>query len=377
MNEFDDALQERLERLEAGESLASCQTGLSAEDADLLRLAVQLQKMEAPIPAQASLMAQRAALLAAVPTPPPAAKSEQAGFLALLASFFNSPVRIGGAIALAVVVLVAIGLWANRPATEPGFTQDLNGGKTAVSPESISPNETNPTEAAQVAAIVPANQPTPANTTFLPMLSIALPAAPNLATLTAIQGLVEVQEADGSWQSVLSPKSLPVGSQIRTGALSSASLAFFDNSVAALGPETGLTIEQLDAQQPENGFRTVVLKQWQGESSHAVHFRNDGGSRYEVLTPDGSGLARGTKFKVNVTPEQFSSFAVTEGQVDVTASSQTVSVTAGKSSTIPVNAPPTTPAFIITGQGELSAIGDTWIIAGQAFVVNESSSAAI
>lgn len=376
MNEFDDELQKRLERMEAGESLTSCQIGLSPEDATLLQLAAQLQQIEAPIPAATTVAVQRAALLAATPTttPPPTAKSEQVGFLALLASFFNSPGRIAGAVAFAAVFLIAIGLWANQPATEPELAQNLDGGKTAVSAESTSPdNEPNPTESEQIAAIVPSTQTTSGTTTFLPILSTSLPTAPNLATLTNIQGLVEVQEADGSWQSVLGMNALPVGSQIRTGALSSASLAFFDNSIATLGPDTGLTIEQLDAQQPENGFRTVVLNQWQGESSHAVQFRNDGGSRYEVLTPDGSGIARGTVFKVSVTPEQFSRIAVAEGKVDVTGSNRTVSVTAGKLSTIPANEPPTAPAFTITGQGELSAMGETWIIAGQTFVVNEET----
>jgi len=373
MNEFDNVLQERLERLEAGESLETCLAGLSPEDADLLQLAAQLQQFEVPIPAATTVLAQRAAVLAATPYPgPPTSQPEQLGFLALLASFFNSPSRIAGAVALAVVAIIAIGLWANRPPTEVELAQDLTK-ETAVIIEETH-DDTNPAEPADIAAIAPAEEATPANSTFLPILSLALPTGPNLASLTDIQGLVEVQKADGGWQTVAGTHALAPGTQIRTGGLSSAKLTFYDNSIATMGPDTGLTIEQLDAQRPEDGYRTIVLNQWQGDSNHAVQFRNDGGSRYEVLTPDGSGIARGTKFHVNVSPEQFSRIAVTEGRVDVSGSSRTVSVTAGKLATIPANEPPTSPAFTITGQGELSAKGDTsWTIAGQVFAVIEDT----
>jgi len=373
MNEFDDVLQEHLERLEAGESLETCIADLSPEDAELLQLAAQLQHFEVPIPAATTVLAQRAAVLAATPSPPPpTSQPEQLGFLALLASFFNSPSRIAGAVALAVIAIIAIGLWANRPNTEAELAQDLTK-ETAVIIEETHDN-TNPAEPADIAAIAQAEGATPTNTTFLPILSLALPTGPDLASLTDIQGLVEVEKADGGWQTVAGSHALAPGTQIRTGALSSAKLTFYDNSIATLGPDTDLTIEQLDAQRPEDGYRTIVLNQWQGVSNHAVQFRNDGGSRYEVLTPDGSGIARGTKFHVNVSPEQFSRIAVTEGRVDVSGNSRTVSVTAGKLSTIPANEPPTSPAFTITGQGELSAKGDSsWTIAGQVFVVNEDT----
>ncbi|MBE2221720.1 MAG: FecR domain-containing protein [Anaerolineae bacterium] len=369
MNEQDDILQERLERLEAGESLAACQAGLSAEDAELLQLAAQLQQIQAPVPVAASVAAQRAALLSAAP--PPVTESEKVGFFVLLANFFNSPVRMAGAMAVVVVVMLAIGLWANRPASELELAQKIEK-ETAVSEETTH-TEQQPAESVEMAAVDPATAANSTTTTYLPVLSAALATGPGLAALTDIQGLVEIQESGGSWQAVTGLHALAAGTQIRTGALSSAKLTFYDDSAATLGPNTGLTIEQLDAQRPETGFRTVLLNQWQGESRHAVQFRNDGGSLYEVLTPDGSGIARGTKFQVSVAPEQFSRIAVSEGRVDVTGSSHTVSVTPGKLTTIPANEPPTTPAFTITGQGELSAKGDSWIIAGQAFVVNENT----
>ncbi len=377
MNKFDDVLQERLERLEAGESLASCSVGLSPEDAALLQLAAQLQKFEAPIPASATVSAQRAALLAATAVLPPRHPLRQTS-----RNKWDSW-RFWQASSTRQAASLGLSLWRLLPSSQSAYgptvplqTQNwrrILRQETAVSSHITPPMKQPSTEPAEIAAVAPAEEADPTYTTFIPALSSALSTAPNLASLTEINGLVEVLEADGDWQTVAGSHALEPGTQIRTGALSSATLTFYDNSIATLGPDTGLTIEQLDAQRPETGFRTIVLNQWQGDSQHAVQFRNDGGSRYEVRTPDGSGLARGTKFHVNVSPEQFSRIAVTEGKVDVSGSNRTVSVTAGKLSTIPANEPPTTPAFTITGQGTLSATGDTWIIAGQAFVVNENT----
>ncbi|MFO7678814.1 MAG: DUF5666 domain-containing protein, partial [Chloroflexota bacterium] len=365
MSQPDDLLQERLEQLENGAALTACLSGLPPEEAALLQLAAELRSIEAP--AAANVAAQRAAVLAGS-LPAPASKAEQAGFLAFLASFFASPPRLAGALAFGAVIIIALVLWGNRPPPDGELAQDIN--KETAVPTLPANQDTTAGELGEIAA-VPEAAPNPPNTTFLPILSTALSTAPNLASLTDIQGFVEIQEADGSWQTVSGMGALAAGTQIRTGALSSAKLTFYDNSVAQIGPESGLTIAQLDAQRLEDGFRTVVLNQWQGESSHAVQFRGDGGSRYEVVTPDGAGVARGTKFQVTVSPEQFSRIAVTEGLVDVSGSGQTVSVSAGKLTTVPANEPPAVPAFAITGQGELSATGDTWIIAGQAFVVNE------
>ncbi|MCZ7671553.1 MAG: FecR family protein [Chloroflexi bacterium] len=244
-------------------------------------------------------------------------------------SLFATPARQAGAFALAAVMVIALLLWVNQPdGLETELAQDMIK-ETAVAFNNDDSESSADQETAEIAAI--AAEPTPDSTitTFLPILSAAVPTGPHLASLTDVQGFVQVQEAGGDWQTVTGTAAVAAGAQIRTGTLSSAKLTFFDNSQAHLGPDSGLTIEQLDAKQPDDGFRTVLLSQWQGESSHSVQFRHDGGSRYEVRTPDGSGVARGTQFQVAVSPEQFSRISVTEGRVDVSGSGRTVSVAAG------------------------------------------------
>ena len=176
-----------------------------------------------------------------------------------------------------------------------------------------------------------------------------------------------MQGVDGVWTAVNRLTTATARQRIRTGAFSSATLTFHDGSQAHLQANTEISIDELNALRPEEGFRTVVMTQWVGESDHSVQFRNDGGSRYEVKTPTGSGLARGTKFQVLVTPDQLARFIVTEGKVDVSGAGRTVSVTAGQLTTLLAGNVPDEPAFTIIGEGEVGAIGELWTIAGQTF----------
>ena len=115
------------------------------------------------------------------------------------------------------------------------------------------------------------------------------------------------------------------------------------------------------------------MTQWLGESEHEVAFRNDGGSRYEVNTPAGSGIARGTKFQVIVTPNLLAHFIVTEGKVDVSNLNKIVSITPGQLSILTANSVPSDPFFTISGQGTVSQIGSTWTSAGQTFATDENT----
>ena len=124
------------------------------------------------------------------------------------------------------------------------------------------------------------------------------------------------------------------------------------------------SIDELNAMRPNEGFRTVVMTQLLGDSDHSVQFRNDGGSRYEVKTPAGSGIARGTKFHVMVTSELLTRYIVTEGKVDVSGQNRTVAVTAGQLTSLVAGNEPQEPAFNISGEGEVTAIGTSWTIAG-------------
>ena len=87
----------------------------------------------------------------------------------------------------------------------------------------------------------------------------------------------------------------------------------------------------------------------------------------------GTGIARGTTFLVSVLPDLTSRYTVLKGRVDVTSINVTVSVLAGQLSTIGVNLPPSDPVFQVTGEGEVTAVGETWTIGGQTFATDEQT----
>jgi mannose-6-phosphate isomerase-like protein (cupin superfamily) len=263
---------------------------------------------------------------------------------------------------LLLVCLVSASIWWLRDGWQSGEEADVAVSDT---PSGIAGD--NQEETAAVA--------TPDDTfpIYMPLVSSSLILNAQTAAVEVTQGIVEVQSAGGAWTAVNRVTTATAGQRVRTGAFSGATITFYDGSQATLGPNTEISLDQVDAQRPEDGFRTVVMTQWVGESEHTVEFRNDAGSRYEVVTPNGSGRARGTTFQVLVTTHLLTQFIVTEGQVDVTNLNVTVIVIVGQTTIIPPQQPPSQPYFIVSGEGEVTAMGETWTIGGQTFATTDST----
>lgn len=384
MNELTDLLQQRIEQLEAGQPLELCLAGLPPQEADALQLVAALQKLSPEEVEETSIAAQRAGVLASAKqhlrpsTTPPPAIPFSTQWRQWVDWLLMRRELVGGLAAILLILIVGmatITLWRNRGAGEESI---------ALVPTSQPDSETvaaTPTPMPSTTAVANTNPPTetrvPADagqlqasniiTTFLPILTVHVDNPAQTAILSAITGLVEVQQADGSWTAVGQNSALTAGQQIRTGRLSQATLTFHDGSKTQLQASSHLSIEELNAQRSDTGLRTIILRQHAGSSSHWVDFRNDGGSVYRVHTPSGEGIARGTQFTVSVTPSLFSQFSVSEGQVDVTGLNQTVAVVAGQSTAVLAGSPPEQPAFYITGEGEVSQIGPVWTVGGQSF----------
>ena len=188
--------------------------------------------------------------------------------------------------------------------------------------------------------------------------------SPDKAELQSVRGLVEIHRVEGAWEQALEGAVLEQGERIRTGALSSVDLAFYDGSVAHLGPESEVSIDALQARK-RGGPRQIELTQLSGESEHEVAKSKVKDSTYQVHTPNGTGEAKGTLFHILVTPEAYTRFTVEEGLVAVTAMEVSVDVLAGQMSMVYIDQPPADPVLWITGQGEVSFIGETWVIGGQ------------
>lgn len=191
---------------------------------------------------------------------------------------------------------------------------------------------------------------------------------PDEALLRLERGVVQVQDVAGVWIAAGEETVIKQGGHIRTANLSAAKLFFPDGSSISLEANTEISIDQLNVQKQEQ-IRTIVISQSGGETHHDVAKWDTEGSTYQILTPNGSGEARGTQFTVSITLLQTVSFHVEEGEVAVTGFQQTVLVGAGQVTVITTTAPPSQPAEFVELEGIITKVGDLWIIAGQSIQV--------
>jgi hypothetical protein len=195
---------------------------------------------------------------------------------------------------------------------------------------------------------------------------------PTTAQLQNIRGRVEVQTLDGQWQALSSGDLIAAGQRVRTRDLSSVILAFYDGSTAHLQANTELSIEALNAQEGEQQ-RIVRLYQWSGESSHTVAKNDQEGSVYAVGSPGGTGEAMGTEFRVLVMPAVKTVYFVIDGIVSVTNIQVTVLLNPGEYTIVLPEQPPSNPLPYMTAEGMVTQLGETWIIDGAAYQVNEQT----
>jgi hypothetical protein len=380
MNDSARLLQERLEQLEAGELLDACLADLPEDEADLLRLAASLGEVQYPARNSDIVAAQRAGLLKLTAKEkkmehkPP--RQPRKTWIRLQSKRLLPLAAILGAALLFLCVLVAViggrlawrsyqdARLAQHPSPSPGLT-------SAVVVQNPSPS---PTFIPKVNPSQSPPRPTAGLTydTFLPIMVVPEISDPKTAALRNPLGLVQVRTGDGDWTTVSARRSVGAGQRIRTGPLSSAELAFYDGSRVHLGPNTEVSIDKLDAR-VTGGPRLVALTQWVGETEHDVASASSNGSLYQVHTPSGTGEARGTLFHVLVTTEHLTRFGVDEGAVAVTSLSVTVVVVAGQATTVEPEQPPAEPVFRITGEGEVTQTGLTWIVAGQTFETDDDT----
>ncbi len=350
MNDPFDALQDRLTRLEAGETLDAVCADLPEAEAGLVKMAAALWAVPAPDQAADVVAAQRDELLhaaksfKALNTLPRTDEIRRIGRPARARWVWPVALASGAAAAFACVLVVAAlagAAWLWQSARQPAVAQ-------------------HPTPA-------PGTAPEPA----APNAVVFAAPDPQHAVLQSARGLVEIQASDGTWAAARAGHTIAAGQRLRTGALSSASLTFYDGSQARLGPNTEVSVDALDAQTA--GPRVIALTQWIGETDHDVAPSTDAASRYEVATPSGVGSAKGTSFHVLVTVALLVRFDVDEGAVAVTSLNVTVIVVAGQTTLIPPGEPPQEPVFHIRGEGEVTERGDVWRIGGQTFLTNSST----
>lgn len=349
MKELEDLLQERLERLEAGEPLETCLEAAPDEVVAGLRLAARMRALEWPEQPPEHAAAQRAIIF----NTPLYKKQKEVKVNEThqnKKSLWNkrlwAPAILAAAFGLAACLLVgglsARMFFSNRDGRSVIERIPLIGEKAVTWLENTGRSE------AQEPDEVLVNNP-------------------DEAVLLNRRGLVEWMDEDAQWQAAPAGSVLKAGVHLRTGLLSGAELVFYDGSRVAVGPQAEIVIDRLHANTGK-AEREVVLTQLSGESEHHVISSSQAGSRYEVHTPAGVGEARGTTFSVIVNPDQGALFKVAEGKVSVTAQDETVLVESGQATLVNPDEPPAQPQYFFMGQGAVTLIGETWVVAGQALL---------
>lgn len=137
--------------------------------------------------------------------------------------------------------------------------------------------------------------------------------------LTGLSGSVTVLPTGSTiWTEAQVGMNLTSGDHVKTGANSSALITFHEGSTIELQPDTEVGIEELTTSL-ETQSTTISLEQTIGKTRSRVEKLIDPASRYEITTPSGSAVVRGTEFTVEVFPDGTTVVTVIEGSVLVVA----------------------------------------------------------
>ena len=145
-----------------------------------------------------------------------------------------------------------------------------------------------------------AQKPTPTPTTVSTPTATA-PAEPTgeTGTLSSLTGNVTVmRQGTSAWIAATSGMKLGTGDSLKTGGNSSVIITFFDGSVMEVRSDSEISVEELS--KASGGATTVHINQVIGNTVNRVKNLVDSSSTYEVETPAGSAVVRGTIYEIQV-----------------------------------------------------------------------------
>lgn len=121
-------------------------------------------------------------------------------------------------------------------------------------------------------------------------------------TLSDIAGEVQVlRSGTSAWTAAANGMKIWTGDGLKTGSDGYALITFFDGSVMEVDAGTEISMEELS--QTSGGSTTVQINQTIGNTLNRVQNLVDSSSTYEVTTPAGSAVVRGTIYSVEVKDE--------------------------------------------------------------------------
>ena len=150
-----------------------------------------------------------------------------------------------------------------------------------------------------------------------------------IGTISSPTGEVLVQKLGSeTWIEAATGMKLEVGDRLKTGSDGYTLILFFDGSVMEVDADSEIIIEELSIA-ADTGSTTIRLRQMIGTTVNRVEQLIDPASQYEVETPAGSAVVRGTIFEVRVLGNGFTMVKSIEGDMWFTAGGVTVLVSEG------------------------------------------------
>ena len=164
-------------------------------------------------------------------------------------------------------------------------------------------------------------------------------AAPS-ATISSPTGEVLVQkQGSTTWIQAISGMKLNAGDRLKTGGNSTTEIIFFEGSVVEVEADSEILLSEMTVA-TDTGSTSIHLNQLVGHTVNRVQKLIDSASEYEVETPAGSAVVRGTAFKSYVRDDGYTIIYCDEGAVWFTAGGVTVIVNEGEwSSAMPGGTP--------------------------------------
>jgi hypothetical protein len=142
----------------------------------------------------------------------------------------------------------------------------------------------------------PQATPTPVSS---PTATAAAEPTGETGTLSGMEGDVQVlSPGAASWMAATSGMKIGAGYGLKTGSDGYVLITFFDGSVMEVEADTEISVEELSV--AAGGSTTVRIGQVIGNTLNRVENLVDSSSTYEVETPAGSAVVRGTIFQMQV-----------------------------------------------------------------------------
>ena len=168
-------------------------------------------------------------------------------------------------------------------------------------------------------------------------------------TISSPIGEVLVQkQGSTTWIQAVSGMKLNEGDRLKTGGNSTTEIVFFEGSVTEVGADSEILLSEMEVA-PNTGSTSIHLNQLVGHTVNRVQKLVDSASNYEVETPAGSAVVRGTAFKSYVRDDGYTTIYCEEGAVWFSAGGVTVVLNEGEQSSAMPGGTPSQPSVFHIG----------------------------